>query len=227
MWKRGHSKSGLSSELRWRWRYIQLKEGCLDWAPRSCKVEADDSPNVAARGAVDLSLNSCSVRKVVGTQTQLELTLKRGHRWKGLPDWQGSRVFLFDAAGSETTRDQWLQLIRAHIMYGKAKAEELVLRIRLDSMVRPVSMLQVRASSVCAECIFCPICMEDYDEQRAAVQTACGHVFHDTCARRWLAEEASCPSCRADLKSQSMRLRAERRCGGKSSPWPSRRATSD
>jgi len=45
----------------------------------------------------------------------------------------------------------------------------------------------------------CPVCMEDFDEDRQIVLTPCLHVFHLHCLQGWLTRKKECPSCRWDI----------------------------
>ena len=45
----------------------------------------------------------------------------------------------------------------------------------------------------------CVICLAPL--KHAAVKLPCGHAFHASCIRRWLASEATCPTCRSILWS--------------------------
>lgn len=44
----------------------------------------------------------------------------------------------------------------------------------------------------------CPICLEEGEDTRWR-QLPCGHTFHETCLREWLAIGRRCPLCRAHL----------------------------
>ncbi|GAA5826713.1 hypothetical protein JCM11251_002865 [Rhodosporidiobolus azoricus] len=44
----------------------------------------------------------------------------------------------------------------------------------------------------------CPVCLCDYEDDDAVLQTTCGHGFHEDCLVSWLKEHASCPVCRRD-----------------------------
>merc|ERR1719198_2952083 len=45
----------------------------------------------------------------------------------------------------------------------------------------------------------CPVCLEDFDEDRTISRTPCEHVFHTECLRGWLEVARACPLCRQDL----------------------------
>ena len=43
----------------------------------------------------------------------------------------------------------------------------------------------------------CVICLEDIEEDET--ELPCGHVFHNQCLFEWLAQQDTCPICRATL----------------------------
>ena len=48
----------------------------------------------------------------------------------------------------------------------------------------------------------CGICLEELKPNRMWARLPCGHVFHSTCAKRWVCKHSnqpSCPSCRAPV----------------------------
>lgn len=47
----------------------------------------------------------------------------------------------------------------------------------------------------------CPICMEEFDEDKEIRVTPCKHTFHGPCLRGWLNVSRVCPMCRHDLMS--------------------------
>jgi len=51
----------------------------------------------------------------------------------------------------------------------------------------------------------CPICSEDFSNRDSIVVLPCqaGHYFHETCGKRWLQVNATCPLCREDLMSEN------------------------
>ena len=46
----------------------------------------------------------------------------------------------------------------------------------------------------------CPICLVEYEEGDEIRCLPCGHEFHKSCVDSWLANNASCPSCRHSLQ---------------------------
>ena len=59
----------------------------------------------------------------------------------------------------------------------------------------------------------CSICLQCFEiGQEVSVTTACKHVFHSECLKRWTQRSATCPYCRQDLKkSPTVRKNGERR----------------
>jgi hypothetical protein len=55
-------------------------------------------------------------------------------------------------------------------------------------------------------------CFRWLDEEGGPLRLPCEHVFHEACARRWMAEESSCPLCRQPIDDlrQCARLRQGR-----------------
>jgi len=49
------------------------------------------------------------------------------------------------------------------------------------------------ASGARADQAVCVICLEDFKPQEEVTQLLCGHVFHPTCAHKWLREDWRCP----------------------------------
>ncbi|KRW99372.1 hypothetical protein PPERSA_02484 [Pseudocohnilembus persalinus] len=48
----------------------------------------------------------------------------------------------------------------------------------------------------------CYICIVEYTENDKIINFECGHTFHLDCIKDWLKKNATCPSCRNDLKQQ-------------------------
>ncbi|CAK9786372.1 unnamed protein product [Cutaneotrichosporon oleaginosum] len=55
-----------------------------------------------------------------------------------------------------------------------------------------LSVLGVRVTN-------CPVCLAQYRGDDAAVLLPCGHISHESCARRWLRESNACMVCRKRL----------------------------
>ena len=51
----------------------------------------------------------------------------------------------------------------------------------------------------------CTICMERSTRRDRMARLACAHAFHTACLQQWLAEHASCPLCRLDLRAAPSR----------------------
>jgi len=45
----------------------------------------------------------------------------------------------------------------------------------------------------------CCCCVEEFNSEKAIVQTPCGHYFHQSCLGDWLKLARTCPLCRTDL----------------------------
>ncbi len=50
--------------------------------------------------------------------------------------------------------------------------------------------------------INCAICYCEYEQGDVLVTLPCKHVFHDTCATKWLKMKQICPLCRMDISAQ-------------------------
>lgn len=48
----------------------------------------------------------------------------------------------------------------------------------------------------------CAVCLEDYKPGEVLAQLPCGHIFHPTCANKWLREDWRCP-LRCTLKAKT------------------------
>jgi len=49
----------------------------------------------------------------------------------------------------------------------------------------------------------CAVCLEDFTSTDPVAQLPCGHVFHPTCAHKWILEDWRCPfRCSLDCKKQ-------------------------
>ncbi|KAK4760682.1 hypothetical protein SAY87_005575 [Trapa incisa] len=69
---------------------------------------------------------------------------------------------------------------------------------------------RIGASSSRDQNQICPICLDDFRrDQWCRELPGCGHVFHRSCVDTWLIKVASCPVCRA-------RVRTELNCYGSS-----------
>merc|ERR1719436_737188 len=49
----------------------------------------------------------------------------------------------------------------------------------------------------------CPICMQNFEEQELVTTLRCFHLFHESCASRWLLQNGNCPVCRVAVKPAS------------------------
>lgn len=55
-----------------------------------------------------------------------------------------------------------------------------------------LSVLDVRVTN-------CPVCLSQYRGDDTAVLLPCGHISHESCARRWFRESDACMVCRKKL----------------------------
>ena len=42
----------------------------------------------------------------------------------------------------------------------------------------------------------CPICLEEYDNNKKIIKLNCNHIFHESCIKEWFVEKDNCPNCR-------------------------------
>ena len=42
----------------------------------------------------------------------------------------------------------------------------------------------------------CPVCRENFEQDRFYQQLSCGHLFHSNCLGEWLSRNTNCPICR-------------------------------
>ena len=47
----------------------------------------------------------------------------------------------------------------------------------------------------------CVICLTEIALEDRVANAACAHVFHKRCIARWLVQQSTCPTCRADASS--------------------------
>lgn len=52
------------------------------------------------------------------------------------------------------------------------------------------------------EAITCSVCLNDVENGMAFTRFQCSHIFHCSCAGRWLEKNTSCPNCRYKLKDK-------------------------
>uniref|UniRef100_A0A7S2M1K6 RING-type domain-containing protein n=1 Tax=Zooxanthella nutricula TaxID=1333877 RepID=A0A7S2M1K6_9DINO len=192
LWKQGYSSTGLTTEFRWRWRQVELKDGCLKWSAWE-GTRAGGAGELVAKGMVNLSLTPCRITKLIG-KTQFQLTPTSGrYKWRGVPAMQRQRTFVFDAVDSVASRDEWCQALSQHVQFGRAVFKELAVLGVPVAAAQPAELAEVLAHGSCKEC---PICLDEFDGEAALVRTPCDHFFHEACARRWLAARGRCPMCR-------------------------------
>ena len=52
----------------------------------------------------------------------------------------------------------------------------------------------------------CPICLESLKGNKKVLTTPCSHKFHTSCMKTWLANNDTCPCCRATLKKEHRQM---------------------
>jgi hypothetical protein len=62
---------------------------------------------------------------------------------------------------------------------------------------------EVLPSTNASHTVTCAVCLEDYDDGDKLVELVCGHLFHDSCIRGWLAKHKLCPMCRHDVRARA------------------------
>ena len=67
---------------------------------------------------------------------------------------------------------------------------------------------QIRESlnmTECKECDTCPICLNNFDDNKGKIKTSCNHQFHESCLKTWKdcskTNTFSCPLCRTTQKT--------------------------
>ena len=44
--------------------------------------------------------------------------------------------------------------------------------------------------------LFCPICLEEYNDKETICKLNCNHIFHKECIKEWFKKNNNCPNCR-------------------------------
>lgn len=57
----------------------------------------------------------------------------------------------------------------------------------------------------------CVVCLEKFQIGDAATRIPCGHLFHEGCVKKWLANSNQCPICRYELPTDSTSYENKRR----------------
>jgi hypothetical protein len=178
-------------------------------------------------GELDLGCTECEVAECSESKTAFMVRPKEGFCWS-VSDGEHSRqgtgfAFVLDCTGSQLTRSQWLEHFQQHIACGQARARgELELPAQEDPDVeRALSSVLCRVDGALEQALdACSVCLDEQAtqgeaaEERPVVRTACGHCFHEACARRWLRAHRRCPMCRKKLlRRKGGKLVAARPCG--------------
>ncbi|BEJ11060.1 hypothetical protein CspHIS471_0104820 [Cutaneotrichosporon sp. HIS471] len=94
--------------------------------------------------------------------------------------------FLGPAKAPGATPDELATLVPAPVVVDSR-------RVNAAGKVKiKLSVLGVRVTN-------CPVCLAQYRGDDSAVLFPCGHISHDSCARRWLRESDACMVCRNKL----------------------------
>jgi RING-finger-containing ubiquitin ligase len=56
----------------------------------------------------------------------------------------------------------------------------------------------------------CTVCLEDFKHRDLLLKLDCSHVFHQTCALRWLQLHKRCPLCQVEITSKVFGKKKER-----------------
>eukprot|EP00190_Bangiopsis_sp_CCMP1999_P006912 CAMPEP_0198723942 /NCGR_PEP_ID=MMETSP1475-20131203/1455_1 /TAXON_ID= ORGANISM="Unidentified sp., Strain CCMP1999" /NCGR_SAMPLE_ID=MMETSP1475 /ASSEMBLY_ACC=CAM_ASM_001111 /LENGTH=163 /DNA_ID=CAMNT_0044485285 /DNA_START=28 /DNA_END=519 /DNA_ORIENTATION=+ len=57
----------------------------------------------------------------------------------------------------------------------------------------------------------CPICSDEYSEEKVATKLPCKHCFHHECIVQWLTKRNTCPMCRSELPTDDPVYEEEKR----------------
>jgi hypothetical protein len=94
--------------------------------------------------------------------------------------------FLGPAKAPGATPDELATLVPAPVVVDSR-------RVNAAGKVKiKLSVLGVRVTN-------CPVCLAQYRGDDAAVLLPCGHITHESCARRWFKESDACMVCRKKL----------------------------
>lgn len=74
--------------------------------------------------------------------------------------------------------------------------------VSMDS--KPLSDREIQEHTLCFEIQpehlqshrSCPVCMQDFENEELATTLRCFHIFHTSCAHKWLQDHGNCPVCR-------------------------------
>lgn len=101
-------------------RRMDCCDGKLIW--RSPTGDKHPQPE---KGCIDFEHQSCILETVPDNGTRFILR-PEGGQWKAGANFSGAsrgRIFVFDASGSEFSREQWIEAIEENMLYGKQKAD--------------------------------------------------------------------------------------------------------
>lgn len=115
LWKK--SPSPLVPIRQWKWRWVVLSAGKLQWF--TSEAEAKKGDRKSLRGEIDFSLNPCTVGAVSNHTTQMSIRPHDG-KWV-MGAFTGSekgREFLFDTFSSQWDQQTWVDAITTHLKHG-------------------------------------------------------------------------------------------------------------
>jgi len=52
----------------------------------------------------------------------------------------------------------------------------------------------------------CIICKDDMLNSLAIIATACGHIYHEDCSKKWFDRQITCPTCRSNCGNLTRKL---------------------
>lgn len=158
------------------------EEVTLDFALTKCK-----DPVVISRQAVSMTMT-------------MTLAPAAGHRWQNLPRDQRERAFVLSVSGSQAQQDEFERHVQAHVQFGQEiwTSTDAALDILTDDEIQS----EGEDCSICSQPMRAPGQMRSWfeeDDTHVVVRTRCGHCFHESCVRKWLRDNSTCPLCRAHV----------------------------
>lgn len=79
-----------------------------------------------------------------------------------------------------------------------------------EAALSSLPVIKVSAKDLeCSDSAECVICLEKFQVGDAATRITCGHLFHESCVKKWLCSSNQCPVCRFELPTEG---RASTQC---------------